>query len=177
MTTLTCRKCKVELTCNVIGDEQKVSEALGEMMLKHTQMVHGEFLKNIVKLSRIFNGFLVSNQFEVDLAPDSIFLIKQIEDMRDQLADKIMEFSEEEEEIKEDDEEEEEIELGLALCPECGAEIDLDELIAADEDDEEEEEEEITIIEEEPVRKDQNTDQNTDLIIEGEITGIEDIKG
>jgi hypothetical protein len=86
--TAKCRICNNILSLvDIIGDERTKSIALGQAMLEHFHNNHVKFIKQLIVDSRLFNGFIIMNRFIID---DSK-VEEEKENMRDMLADKIME--------------------------------------------------------------------------------------
>jgi hypothetical protein len=119
--TAKCRICELVLESNIVGNEQIKANALGELMMAHVGNVHLEFAQNLVFLNKVFNGFLMMNQFKLDDKQT----IDEMERMRSALCEEIMKDSPENEEdvleVNESDDDNFTIE-----CPNCGEEFDLD---------------------------------------------------
>jgi hypothetical protein len=98
--TAKCRICNsILLLVDIIGDERSKSIALGQAMLEHFQTGHPKFIKQLVVESRLFNGFIIMNRFIID----DTKVEDEKENMRDLLADKIMEDAPEMDDIEDDD--------------------------------------------------------------------------
>jgi hypothetical protein len=94
------------VTTNIVSaNPQEVMTGLGAAMLEHMGKYHYSYMQEIVEYSRVFNGFLVMNKFELDREE----MIKDVEYMRDKLCDRVMEFSPEEEEEDLDEERQEQL--------------------------------------------------------------------
>lgn len=102
-----CRMCvadapEAEVYSQLVCKNQTEKQtALGAAMLDHMGKYHFAYMSgDVVGLARLFNGFLVMNQF--DLEDEK--MIEDVENMRDLLADKVMEYSDEVEDEEEGDE-------------------------------------------------------------------------
>lgn len=138
MLTAKCRLCGDELTSPlIVTDIHKKAVAIGKLTVEHMERRHKEEMIEVVLLNRQFNGFVVMNSFIMGDAEVSNIM----EETRDRLAEKIMQFSPEEEE-DEDDEEADKMDAGdvrarsddeddedIIDCPHCGGEIDLSEFL------------------------------------------------
>jgi hypothetical protein len=105
--TAKCRICNNTLSLvDIIGDERAKSLALGQAMLEHFHNNHVKYVKQLIIDSRLFNGFIIMNRFIIDDPK----VEDEKENMRDLLADKIMEDAPEmDDDIEEDDDNNEDI--------------------------------------------------------------------
>lgn len=97
-----CRHCKEdaaerEVFSNIVSkDFPEMCMALGNEMIKHLETYHPKLLSEKVNYCKLFNGFLVSNQFVMEKEME-----EDVEKMRDALGDQIIEFAPEDEEDEE----------------------------------------------------------------------------
>ncbi len=85
--TAKCKMCSREITCPIVGSEQEKSFALGQLLLEHFQKYHSKYLKQLSQDAKIFSGFVLMNRFIID----DKRTIDDVEDMREKLAEIIME--------------------------------------------------------------------------------------
>src|SRR6185369_5118768 len=85
--TATCKICKQEIVCGIVGDEQKKAFELGQQLLDHMGKYHVKYMKQLAQDTRIFSGFIVMNRFEID--DDAINA--QSEAMRERLIELVRE--------------------------------------------------------------------------------------
>lgn len=143
MLSAKCRLCGDTLTSPlIITDSNMKAVAIGKLTVEHMQARHKEEMIEVVMLNRQFNGFVVMNCFE--MGDEEVRKI--MEETRDRLAEKVMQFSPEDDDDEEDGDDntdasgargDDDDDEDVIDCPHCGEEIDLHDFL-------EEEVEEIT---------------------------------
>jgi hypothetical protein len=104
---ITCKICHQVLISKLVGNDIKLlTLEIGELTLQHMGTHHLDFMQGmVIDAARLFNGFIVLNKFEFD----NEAVQDEVEDIREQLLDYIMEDAPDDYEDEEDDEDEEEI--------------------------------------------------------------------
>lgn len=101
--TAVCKICKETVQSLLVGmDRQKLEEDMAMILLNHMGQKHQSYMKGLVELSRIFSGFIVMNRFTI--ADEG--MEDEKENMRDRLAERVMQDSPEEEDFEDEDESE-----------------------------------------------------------------------
>lgn len=98
-----CKICKETVTSPLVGlDRQKLEEDMAITLLNHMTLKHKPYMNGLGELSRLFNGFIVMNRFTI--ADEG--MEDEKENMREKLAERVMQDSPEEEDFEEGDEDE-----------------------------------------------------------------------
>lgn len=98
--TAVCKICKETVTSLLVGmDRQKLEEDMAIVLLNHMGQKHQPYMKNLVELARVFSGFIVMNRFTI--ADEG--MEDEKENMRDKLAERVMQDSPEYEDFEDED--------------------------------------------------------------------------
>jgi len=108
MTTAVCKICKETIQSLLVGmDRQKLAEDMGLIMLQHMAQQHKSYMIGLSNLTRLFSGFIVMNRFTIanqDMEDEK-------EEMRDKLAERVMQDAPDDNEEFEDEDQNEPEEL------------------------------------------------------------------
>src|SRR5882724_1601680 len=98
--TAVCKICKETVQSLLVGlDRQKLEEEMAIVLLNHMGQKHQPYMKNLVELTRIFSGFIVMNRFTI--ADEG--MEDEKENMRDKLAERVMQDTPGEEDFEDED--------------------------------------------------------------------------
>lgn len=101
--TAVCKICKKTVTSLLVGmDRQKLEEDMAITLLNHMGQDHKPYMASLVELTKVFSGFIVMNRFTI--ADEG--MEDEKENMRDKLAERVMQDSPEEEDFEDEDQDE-----------------------------------------------------------------------